>query len=96
MDAKATYKELKQSYAQDLEGQTVSLKEAAERYQIATGTLSGWIDNGLIQVIEPAKRRGMPNKLNLRDVAIMVELNRLYRAESNTRGPLKGWNKDQE
>jgi hypothetical protein len=38
----------------------------------------------------------MPNKLNLRDVAIMVELNRLYRAESNTRGPLKGWNKDQE
>jgi hypothetical protein len=39
MDAKATYKELKQNYAQDLEGQTVSLKEAAERYQIATGTI---------------------------------------------------------
>jgi hypothetical protein len=44
-------------------------------------------------VVEPAKRRGMPHKLSLRDVAIMAELNNRYRAEGNKRGPLKGWNK---
>jgi transposase len=93
MDAKATYQELKESFAQELEGQTVSLQEAAQQYQIAKGTLSGWIKTGLIQVVEPAKRRGMPHKLSLRDVAIMAELNNRYRAEGNKRGPLKGWNK---
>ena len=93
MDPIATYNQLKASFAPELEGQTVSLAEAAERYQLATGTLSGWIKTGLIEVVEPAKRRGMPHKLSLRDVAIMVELNNQYRQETNKRGPLKGWRK---
>jgi transposase len=93
MDAKATYQVLKEIWRPDLEGQTVSLQEAAQMFQISKGTLSGWIKTGLIQVVEPAKRRGMPHKLSLRDVAIMAELNNRYRAEGNKRGPLKGWNK---
>lgn len=93
MDAKATYQELKESFAPDLENETISLQQAAQKYQISKGTISHWVKAGLIEVVEPAKRRGMPTKLSLRDVAIMVELNNRYRAEGNKRGPLKGWNK---
>lgn len=92
MDAKSTYSELQSNFAQHLEGQTCSLQEAAQQYSLSKATIAGWIKNGLVQVIEPAPRRGMPMKLSLRDVAIMVELNRLHRADSNTRGPLKNWN----
>jgi transposase len=91
MDAKLKYMELKQSFKPELDGQTASIKEAARLYQLQPSTIYGWIKKGLVTVIEPPKRRGMPSSISLREVAIMAELNRLHRQETNSRGPLKGF-----
>lgn len=89
MDAKLKYDELKLDYRLDLANQTASIKEAALMFDLNTSTVYGWITKGLVKVIDAPRRRGMPSKISLRDVAIMAELNRLHRQEKNSRGPLK-------
>jgi transposase len=91
MDAKATYQELKKAFRTDLKGKTASIIEAAQLNGLKVSTVQRWVTTGRVKVVVPAPRRGMASQISLRDVAIMIELNRIYRQETNTRGPLKGF-----
>jgi hypothetical protein len=84
------YNRLRLSFALELEGVVVSRQEAAQKYtNIDYASIARWEAKGLVRVIERAKRRGMPSKISERDVAILSEMNRLFR--DGKTGTLKGF-----
>jgi hypothetical protein len=86
------YARLRREFRPELEGVAISRQEAAEKYPINYSTISYWEQKGVVKVIEKARRRGMPSKISERDVAIIAEINRLFRTGGNAKGGrLKGF-----
>jgi transposase len=48
---------------------TLSIREAAAKYDVPPSTISGWVAAGLVRCLEKPKRRGQPMLVLEADVA---------------------------
>jgi hypothetical protein len=90
-DPNQYYNFLRQVHRRDLIGKGITIYKATQLYDTNNAAISRWIEKGYVRVIQKAPKPGVASKINERDVAIMVEMNRHFRAESNRGGVIKGW-----
>jgi hypothetical protein len=82
------YRRLQKEFAH-LENVSLTRQDAALKYEVSYGTIADWEKQGLVRVIQKAKRRGLPTWVNEKDVAVMVGMTRKFRTGKS--GPIKGW-----
>ena len=73
-----------ESFKPELEGEPITLFDAAVKYNISPATLRKWLHKGLIRVLDRGKR-GV-KYLNERDVAYLAEIYRIRQKEHTLSG----------
>lgn len=64
---------------------TLSLREAAAKYDIPPSTISGWVRGGMVRIVARPKLRGQPMLIAEPDVAALAETYERGRGHWNTR-----------
>ena len=76
-DINARLRQIRREDFAHLEGQPITVSEAARKYGVLSQTIHAWVKQGLVRVLDPGKGRGSRKTLDESDVAYLAKIHQI-------------------
>ena len=76
-DINARLRQIRRENFAHLEGQPITVSEAARKYGVLSQTIHAWVKQGIVRVLDPGKGRGSRKTLDESDVAYLAKIHQI-------------------
>ena len=76
-DINARLRQIRREDFAHLEGQPITVSEAARKYGVLSQTIHAWVKQGIVRVLDPGKGRGSRKTLDESDVAYLAKIHQI-------------------